>query len=385
MEWVILSALHLGELHLLIGGPLEGSPIRGPEGHAGRESDRRARITLGTEFACLDFMSEDALFKRSKVALVLNAGSGSAHQVADFLLKQPGLHIELCVPSSLKELQRFARSVSRRVDRLIVGGGDGTLSQVVRCLPRSAEVELALLPLGTGNDFARSIGIPLDDLRRAGHAALEEPAVAVDAACCTIGDGDFRFLNVANGGFGGRIVNQINPETKRVVGPAAYWLASASAIADLVTYDVRLDLDGVVSEHALLGLVVANGRFLGGGFELSPQARLDDGLLDLTLIPDLTATKALAAGARYILGASPEKRASDTFLVRRVELWSQPPMPFSIDGESMELAHAVIEVQPGTLEVVAPGLRKPADAWEGPEPVLSSTDASGRGTNEDPA
>lgn len=293
------------------------------------------------------------------VALILNAKSGSADRLGELLLSLDGLRLELVMPGDAADLQHYVRQASGRLRRMIVAGGDGTLNCVVNALGDDSSVDLALLPLGTGNDFSRCLGFAELSIHDVFSIAMEGRVDRIDAAICRTDEREFAFVNVANGGLGGRIAALVDGDVKQTVGPAAYWLASAQALTDLVTHRVELTVDSQSMTCDLIGLAIANGRFAGGGFEVAPYAQIDDGELDLTLIPDLSALQVLTASTRYVLDGQPDETPAEAMRGRRVEFRSDPPMPFSIDGESFEIAHGVVECRPEALSFVAPrGVRE---------------------------
>ena len=258
------------------------------------------------------------------------------------------------MPSSAEDLDRYVAENCGRFRRILVAGGDGTLNRVINAVPQTSDVEIALLPLGTGNDFSRSLGLAELTPDEVGSAALDGPARACDVIDCSLdGDVPYRFINVANGGFGGRIATFVNSEAKNTVGPAAYWLASAGALRDLESHTVALQVDGGTRQVVeLIGLVVANGRYVGGGFEIAPDASIDDGSLDVVLIPNLSSLEVLSAGVRYVIDGDAESTPATVLQARALEIESSPPMPFSIDGELSLIHRARFEIVPEAVRVV---------------------------------
>ncbi len=163
---------------------------------------------------------------------------------------------------------------------LIAGGGDGTLQEVAKALLDSgAQADLAIMPLGTANDFARAAGIPLEPYEAL--MLLEQPAVAVD-----VGEMDGQpFLNMATGGFGSKVTANTSEELKRMLGGGAYLLTGLSRFAELGSARGRFHGPGFSWEGEFLALGIGNGRRAGGGQELCPHALVDDGLLDVCIVP----------------------------------------------------------------------------------------------------
>ncbi|MEO4046452.1 lipid kinase YegS [Pseudomonas sp. CAU 1711] len=164
--------------------------------------------------------------------------------------------------------------------RLIAGGGDGTLREVAEALALSGgQASLALLPLGTANDFCHAAGIP--QAAEAALALLERPAVAVD-----LGEMDGQlFLNMATGGFGSKVTAHTPEELKRLLGGAAYFLTGLSRFTEVHSAFGRFRGPGFAWEGEFLALGIGNGRQAGGGHLLCPQACIDDGRLDICILP----------------------------------------------------------------------------------------------------
>lgn len=163
---------------------------------------------------------------------------------------------------------------------IVAAGGDGTLNEVASALiERGAPASLALLPLGSANDFARGAGIPLEP--DAALALLDLPATPVD-----IGTANERlFVNMATGGFGSQVTASTSDDLKKLLGGAAYLLTGLTRFAEVRSAFGHFQGPGFDWRGDFLALGIGNGRQAGGGIALCPNARIDDGLLDLCLIP----------------------------------------------------------------------------------------------------
>lgn len=262
-------------------------------------------------------------------------------------------------PQQTCELARAA--IDQGYQRLIVAGGDGTVSRVINGIaPRFGDIELAILPLGTGNDMARSLGMPIDDTQAALELAFEGSVAAVDLGRVR-GATDVYFVNAASGGAGGRVAKDVHSEDKARWGPMAYWVTAFSQLVKLQQYDVTLEVDDQRHQLQVYGVVVANGRFVGGGFPIAPRAAINDGLLDVTTIPVLPTLELLSAGLNYAMGRHEQVEQIGTFRGRRVHIVADPPIHFSIDGEPIQAIDTTFEILPHALRMVV-----------GPQPALQS-------------
>ncbi|TWU43490.1 Diacylglycerol kinase [Novipirellula aureliae] len=237
--------------------------------------------------------------------------------------------------------------------RLVVAGGDGTLSRVVNAVAEKLDrFEFALLPTGTGNDLARSLdlyGAPIeDDWQR----AISSPTTTIDVIRVTNGRSLY-LLNAATGGFGGMVSTDVTTDDKRRWGAMAYWLTAFSKLTSLEESSIRLELDSETIELKTLGLGIANGCYVGGGFPVAPKAKLDDGLLDITTVPNLPTIELLAAGVDFMLGREHDPNLVRMFQSSRVRVIADPTMPYSLDGETMQGLDALFEVVSGALQIVA--------------------------------
>lgn len=246
-----------------------------------------------------------------------------------------------------------AELVGRGVDRLVVGGGDGTVNSVVNALGAEMQrVEVAVLPLGTGNDLARSLAVPPDPEDAALLAGRGE-AASIDVGRIT-GREERYFVNAMVGGVGGTISRDLTPERKRRWGGLSYRIQALGELIRLQTYRVQVRLEGGDErEGDSYCVVVANGRKAGGGIPVAPGALLDDGELNVLVFP---ASTALATG-RLLLAALRGTHEEDPGVWSRTAragtINSSPAMWFDVDGELMGSEPLRFEVLPRSLRAVA--------------------------------
>jgi diacylglycerol kinase (ATP) len=254
-----------------------------------------------------------------------------------------------------------AREAARewRDGLLVVAGGDGTVHEVVNGLGEAGfpgGVTLAVLPVGTGNDLAATLGMPTD---------LEEAAAAIGAGRTRVLDagrvrsrglGEAFFVNAAVGGVGVAVSKAADDEAfKGRWGRLAYLRASLGVVRGLETWEARISVDG--EEHVLsaASVVVGNGRYAGGGWPVAPAADPEDGLLDLVAIEDVSLKEMLALVPRALLRAD-YRRSPGVFAVRGrgIRIQTVPPggLEFNADGELIGHGPFVFSVVPRALNVV---------------------------------
>jgi diacylglycerol kinase (ATP) len=307
-----------------------------------------------------------------RTALLINArarrgAEAEAEVVA--ALERRGLSLDRVV--RVRNPRRLARAVDELLgrpeglDRLIVGGGDGTLGTVAARLA-GREVALGVIPLGTANDFARTLGIPLDP-RGAASVAAGAHVRAVDMARAN----QAYFLNVASIGMSVALTDRLSSDLKRRLGTLAYLVAGARAFARHPTFRARIEAEEGSNEGTVHQVVVANGRFYGGGVLVAYGSKLDDGRLIAYALGTRSRWQLLSTMALLKMRV-PLDRPGDYFreaTTFRVEAW--PPRPVNLDGEIRTHTPVEFAVVPGALRVLTPDASTPG--VDGPAIELASS------------
>lgn len=242
-----------------------------------------------------------------------------------------GVLASLSSPADLPEALSLALSDGR--NRLIVVGGDGTISCVVDALlAGSHDFTVGVVPAGTGNDFARSLDLPIDDIDAAWSIALGGQPRPIDVVQLN-GAHPRWFINAITAGFGGRQAAEAASDHKSALGKVAYWLAAATQLGEMPEFDVRISARSQDVSVRCLGFWLANGRSTGGGFPIAPAASLDDGMLDVVVVPSMSALELVAAGIDLtLLGAEQSDRVW-TFRTAGLAIEASQELPLSIDGD----------------------------------------------------
>jgi diacylglycerol kinase (ATP) len=291
-----------------------------------------------------------------KTCIILNPAAGKARDLEDVVARLARVpNGEIRISSKPGSAARFASAALRKgFDLVVAAGGDGTLNEVVNGIGENlGDARLGLIPLGTGNDFARTIGVP-DDIEAAIDLIVIGETRAVDLVRVTSDEVRY-FVNVSAGGFSGLVNEKLTPEMKKTWGPLAYLRGAAAALSELRAYRTTLALDN--SESLTLDLynvVVANGRYVAGGTLIAPEASIDDGLLDIVLIPQRSAPELALLAAQVALGTH---LASEAIVFRRaaqLTVNSKPGMWFNVDGELVGNEPARFEILPRALRFIAP-------------------------------
>ena len=286
--------------------------------------------------------------------VILNPKAGSAGKVAAIVKRIRHLpDVEVRRTARKGDAMRFARIALRKgCEMIVAAGGDGTLNEVVNGIgPNGSRVRLGLIPLGTGNDFARTLGLPTDldeaiALLAAGHTR------AIDLVRVT-SDRVRYFVNVSAGGFSGLVSEKLTPELKKTWGPLAYLRSAVAALPQLRAHSTKVSLDNRKGlTLSLYNVVIANGRYVGGGTLIAPKASIDDGLLDIILIQERSAAELALLAAQVALGNHLSSAAVVFRRAAKVTVNSRPRMWFNVDGELVSNEPAEFEVLPRALQFV---------------------------------
>jgi diacylglycerol kinase (ATP) len=255
------------------------------------------------------------------------------------------------------DAQHLAREAAEQgCEFVVAAGGDGTINEVVNGLANHFErVVLGVLPVGTGNDFARSIGMPTE-IDAAVDLLLSQQTRPLDVVRVS-SDALRYFINVSAGGFSGLVDEKLTEELKRSWGPLAYLRSAAEALPDLTDYHTLLSFDdGEQHEIRTYNIVVANARYVAGGIPIAPQARIDDGLVDVLVVPAASMPQLALLVPQILLGQHLDSNLIIFRRARKVRVESRPGMWFNADGELVGNQPASFEVLPKALRVVVGAL-----------------------------
>jgi lipid kinase YegS len=287
-----------------------------------------------------------------RVHLILNGKVAGNDDLRAAVAWQRALRhrIDVRVTWERGDARRFV-SEAGQVDLLIAAGGDGTLNEIVHGLMDLSETErptLGIVPLGTANDFANGCGIPRDP-KKALSLCMKGEAVLIDVGKAN----DHWFINAASSGFGAEITATTSPELKRLLGPAAYTVMGAILAINFHHYQGRLVLPG----HEITGsgpvAIVGNGRQTGGGMQVAPRACIDDGLLDVLVVRQISPTAVLAA-ARELQQLPSDGEYISYWQTPWLEVHPEEAIPVNLDGEPLHFSTVRYEVVPKAIHVILP-------------------------------
>lgn len=294
--------------------------------------------------------------------LILNGKSADDERVREAVASLRGRGVDLGVRVTWEsgDAARYVdEACADGVETVVAAGGDGTLNAVAAALAGHDADEgrtptLGLVPLGTANDFATAARIPdapLDALELV-HA---RPAQAIDLLCIHADDRAGWAINLASGGFGTEITTETREGLKEVLGGLAYLLTGMSRLGRIEPIAARIHGPDFAWEGGFIALGIGNGRQAGGGLALCPEAVVDDGLLDLTIVPELEGEMAATLGTVLSEGRDAAlERVAATARLSWVEIEAPAPLTLNLDGEPVEARRFRVECIAGRLRMHLP-------------------------------
>lgn len=291
----------------------------------------------------------------TNVRFLLNpaAGRGAAvSRLARLRLLAEKAGAGMVVSRSAADLvEQARRAVADGVERLVAAGGDGTMHQVAQGLAGSG-CALGVVPLGTGNDLAGTLGVPSDFDQAVGLAMTGEvrriDLVRVGETVC---------VGYAGVGFDSEVARFAGERVKRLRGPLVYVYAVLHTIVTFQPPLMRVVHDGGVFAGRAMFTVAANLPRFGGGMRIAPQAEIDDGWLDLVIVAAVSRAVLLALLPRVYSGGHVRHPAVTIVRTRRAEITIDRPMTMYGGGEPVRSLAAgepcLVEIAPAALAVVA--------------------------------
>ncbi|HWB56379.1 MAG TPA: diacylglycerol kinase family protein [Gaiellaceae bacterium] len=305
-------------------------------------------------------MADDVVFVVNPAAA--NGSTGRrwpeiAHRAAEL-----GLEGEALFSERRGHATELARAATGRGARLVVAvGGDGTVNEVANGILAAGGdegPELAVLPRGTGTDFVRHFRIP-SRLDGAVRVVLEGATRTIDAGRLTYrswaGEEETaHFVNAASAGMSGAVAQRANASSKALGGKVSFLWATLAVFAGWHASEMEIEVDGERRSGLMYDAIVANCRYLGGGMAMCPDARPDDGLLDLLVIGDITRRDLALTLPKVYRGTHLPHPKAEALRARHIAVRAPTPLPVELDGEQPGTTPAVFEVVPDALRLRVP-------------------------------
>jgi len=308
--------------------------------------------TIAAAEGCMETTTAPAAATRPRRALLIvnpraRRGSGSIAAARD-VLEDGGLSVTEIKPGRHETIAEIVSRQAAYYDIVIVGGGDGTLNGAIKGIVDTG-MPLGILPLGTANDFARTIGIPSDPVKAA------QVIVAGRTKRIDLGEvNGHLFLNVASIGFSAELAAELTEHAKKRWGVLGYAIVAARLLMRSRLFTAKVEHDGSVETVRTMQVSIGNGRHYGGGMTVEETATADDGQLDfyslevdhwwrlLALLPSLR---------RGTHGHWDDVRA---FRTTNIRIDTSRPRPVNTDGELTTWTPAHFRIRPAALTIFAP-------------------------------
>lgn len=262
------------------------------------------------------------------------------------------LGVEVVESAIFRNPRRMARAIAHARDAareiVIVGGGDGSLNVAARLLVGSSTA-LGVLPVGTGNAFARDLGIA-SDVETACRVIAANKVSNVDVGLIA----DRPFLNVASIGLSTMVAASLNPVSKRILGPLAYCGPVIQAALRIKPFAVRITSEGVDESLQCLQVVLGNGRYHAGPFLLTEDAHLASGRLVLYAVTGEKKSQLLRYAAKLASGRLQDMAGLKVWTLGEGRIETAPAKAIVADGERAGKTPADFKVMKGALRVIAP-------------------------------
>ena len=289
-----------------------------------------------------------------KITLIVNPISGGRKDkkellkfVSDYFSKN-GNRVTLKTTSRRGEATEFAQQSVRELDDLVVViGGDGTINEVASGLVGS-EVAMGIIPLGSGNGLARTLKIPLN-VEKACKLIAEGDRVKIDTGKAN----DRFFVLVAGVGFDAVVGKRFDEHHKR--GPISYFYIGTKEFFLYKTDRVKISFDDHSLEVEPFLIAVANGQQYGNNAIIAPDAKLNDGLLDITIIHNISLFQLMRALPKVFSGRLKHYPKADFYQTKSVRIQREAPDILNIDGEPVDEKPVIeISILPKSLKIIAP-------------------------------
>ncbi|HET8702113.1 MAG TPA: lipid kinase [Nitrococcus sp.] len=286
-----------------------------------------------------------------RALLIINRHSRRGQSELDAInerLRQAGLTVETVFPESQRSIAELIQAHRHNCDRIIIGGGDGTLNAAAEALLAST-LPLGILPLGTANDLARTLSIPPNPIE-ACEVIIKGKLHYIDLGCV---NGHY-FFNVAHIGLGATLAHQLSAQTKRQWGVLGYAKTAFTALRNRPSFRAEILGNGQRHNKRSIQIAVGNGRHFGGGLAVAYDARIDDRALDVWSLEPFDLWELIALVPAMLRGRHVEHRRVWHNRTQSVEIRTRKPMPVSADGELITFTPAQFQVLPRAIQVYVP-------------------------------
>ncbi|MBO2516801.1 MAG: hypothetical protein CW338_05905 [Clostridiales bacterium] len=280
------------------------------------------------------------------------AGNGHAKNVAkqvEEILKNRGVSYALYATDSPGNATQLAREAVQRGSETVISiGGDGTISEIVRGLA-GTKTALGIVPAGTGNDFIKSIDTP-KDVQQATEFILSSAAKPTDVGMIN----DQPFMNECGTGFDVMVLDYAEKAKKYVKGLLPYLWGIIRTLIHFKSVNMVYSIDdGEQINEEVLVCSAGNGRIIGGGIKICPEAVTDDGLFDIVIVKKISKLKLPLRLVQLLQGKVLQFKETEHCRAKKIFM-KCPDMRVNVDGEVIPMEEATVQLLPGHILIHRP-------------------------------
>ena len=299
---------------------------------------------------------------KAELIVNLTAGGGKPHKHLNTVLKylkENGLNFKVCTTSHQGEAVELAQKAADNGAELIVSvGGDGTVNEIVNGIMKSKnDPPLGIIPLGWANDFIKSTNIP-SDIMEACKILIRGKIKGIDVG---IINGKIYFANICGVGFDAEVAQLANQMKSKhpnlhILSAFVYVFATVKKLLSPFSYhNVKITFDGQEIHSKILFIAISNGKFYGGRFKITPEAILDDGLLEICTVEEMGRFKYLMSIPKVFKGTHESIKGINFYRAKEVVIQSSEPILAQVSGEVIEgQKEFTITLLPKRLKLIVP-------------------------------
>jgi YegS/Rv2252/BmrU family lipid kinase len=269
-----------------------------------------------------------------KYLLIVNPAAGNGKTMKSLpkieqILRKNNIKYEFHFTQAPMHAAKLVKELYQDFDIVVSVGGDGTINEVINGVP-GFDLTFGMIPIGTGNDFARSCSIPYDSIEKSIEILLTNDVKKID-----VGEVNGRkFVNVMGLGFEGRS-NEVGMKLSFIKGTLKYLLAIGYNLITYKRIPMKISFDEITLEGNTYLISIGNGWNVGGGLKLTPKAKMDDGLFDICYIKNITRRRVIANFHRLINGTLGELDEVMIYRTKNILVESNQMIPLHLDGEAL--------------------------------------------------
>ena len=299
---------------------------------------------------------------KAELIVNLTAGGGKPHKYLSTVLeylKENGLKFKVCTTSRQGEAVELAQKAADNGAELIVSvGGDGTVNEIVNGIMKSKkDPALGIIPLGWANDFIKSTGIPFDIIK-ACKILIKGKTKKIDIGVI---NHQTYFVNICGIGFDAEVAHLANQLKNRhpnwnTLSAYVYVFATIKKLLSPFGYhEVKIKIDGQKTQSKILFIAVGNGKIYGGRFNITPEAILDDGLLEVCVVKEMGRFKYLSIIPKVFKGTHASIKGVNFYRAKEVTIQSSKTILAQVSGEVIEgQKEFAITLLPKSLKLIVP-------------------------------